>query len=403
MSVVVLLGLGAFDRLALFHRLKHADDAGDDGGDAGFALRREDAPSGGSKSDAMQMMLKEGVSVEVASGSVLVRVRGLSPADAERLAACDMAGLSADPEWRLWLERSHVAAKAHSVPIDDVFFVAAASLSSSSSVACQEMEYRFVPVEQTDADWRLLARHLVAAMRGADFVVWFADSGSVFRTAAFSGEVAKAYTKLLSKMAGMFEPAGERVFKYSGQAGFFVFSQAGLVGIGEQFVKQVLQICGPRPGDVDVAQSSMLCFRPPDTIKENVADLAAIRFIDGHGCDFAREEHEGAGRWGVLCDALRRAENVRWLSLSGCRLTDDQVSELIGLVRARRELETVLLGVALWRRLVDSGRIEVSSQFVPSHVASDVSFASEAARQEVRARVARVRAASLFILVANQR
>ena len=117
-----------------------------------------------------------------------------------------------------------------------------------------------------------------------------------------------------------------------------------------------------------------------------------IRFIAASGRDFSND----SGMWQELLSALQRT-SVRWLFLSGCRLSDEQVSVLLVCVASHATLETVLIGALLWRRLVDERKIAEESRFVPSLVLDDVPFSSEAVRQRTLTRVARLHAASLLL------
>jgi hypothetical protein len=425
MIVLSLLGLTACDRvmLQLQHPLEECEDSLP-AIDASFQLSRALAPSG-TACEWLRLLLQDGVSVEIARGCVLVRVRGLSPLDAERLSSeTALSELTADADWCAWLQRGARAAQLErniTVPVDDVVLIAGVALSDERTTPHREtdetmaMAMEFVPLNNDSARELsasaciLLARHLQASLRSsaddARVMVWFAVPDAVFRTCAFSTRVANLYAELFASMNAFVAGKHRSEFIYVGNVpGFFVFSQARLAAEGAQFVARVLDTYSANRRDevavVGDAAVNMAESATKESVKEQMVEPQNVRFIDASGRDFAGED-PATGLWLELGFALGRAEKVRWLALSGSRLSEEQIGWLLARVPTHPSLETVLIGCVLWRQLLVAGRIAEESRFVPSLVRADMPFSSEAVRQRTIARVARLRAASLLLSAAR--
>lgn len=404
---VVLLGLTFHNRFNLHRPPAIGDD--DAAARASFTLQRELAPE--TPSGVVRDLCNEGVRITVSSGSVVVRVEGLTHAAAQKLAATDLGRLSADPDWNLWLERSGARQPKNKprVLVDDVVWVGhlLGSVAGPDKQAAA-MEYRFVPWNASKLSARfagpLLARHLLHSVRALAnderCMIWFGSAGRDFTYSEFSHAVVEMYSRMFAseKAPLSFSAPTARApcsRMYTGADGFFVFSQAGLVELAANFVREVVDSVGQEEAGefgVDFDGDSVVRFRDASQPPHIDAPLLVL-FVDATGCEFDKNPQLFQG----LLTALQRAVNVRFVSLFGCSMTDEQQALVFGRLRHMQSVQQVLVNECVFeqqqqQQLVQQvGVNRFLDLLVPGAVSSTMIFASERERQAMRARCARMR------------
>lgn len=320
----LFLGLSFHNRFNLRHPIAVAFDEVDLP-IASFPLTRELAPQ--SSNPVLRVLCADGVRVTVSSGSVVVRVDCLTRSAAQLLADADLADLSANAGWNLWLERcaAHQAENKPRVLVDDVRWLG--RLRAEVLIEPLEaMEHHFIPWTNGSLSQHAdlpLARHLLHAVRAlADddrCMIWFGSVGRKFTYSTFSQSLIRLYSKMFTAQNAPrgFSPAhgAEHEVVYSGEAGFFVFSQAGLVELASKFVSDVVgSASAEKAGEFDVAFGSDAVVRFGDaTTRPQMESPWLVLFVDASGCDFDESDQLFRGLLSVLEQAPRVLRLAVWL------------------------------------------------------------------------------------------
>lgn len=397
---VVLLGLSFHNRFNLRRPPTATDAEEDDVGAAWFSLRRELAPSP-SSSPILRALCADGVQVTVSSGSVVVRVDGLNRPALQCLAEADLAELSTNANWNLWLERCEALQVKNKprVVVDDVVWVGRLDAVGEFDKPATTMEHCFIrwnPNSPLSARFAgpSLARHLLNSVRSlvddGRCMIWFGSSGRTFTYSTFSPALIGLYSKMFASAnapRGFAVATAAHSHAYDGEAGFFVFSQAGLVPLASKFVNDVVDSTSAESAgefDVDFDGDAVVRFGDAAETPQVVAPWLVL-FVDASGCDFDDNPRLFEGLLSVL---NRTRSSVRFVSLFGCSMTDEQFAIAMKRVENLSCVKHVLINEFRFESLQQNNKL--LDVLVPGAVSSSMVFVDESRRQAMRARCARM-------------